>query len=53
MNKPVMTKDQLRIRVIDGAREMMKDMKRQGQRLTLTECKIEMERVLKENYITK
>jgi hypothetical protein len=53
MNKPVMTTDQLRIRVIDGARGMMKDMKRQGQRLTLTECKFEMERVLKENYIIK
>jgi len=53
MNKPTMTKDQLRGRVIEGAREMMKDMKRQGQRLTLTECKNEMEKVLKENYIIK
>lgn len=50
MNRPTMTKDHLRSRVIEGAREMMKDMKRQGQKLTLTECKFEMERVLKENY---
>ena len=50
MTKPTMTKDHLRSRVIEGARDMMKDMKRQGQRLTLTECKNEMEKVLKENY---
>jgi len=53
MNKPTMTKTQLQARIVEGAREMMKDMKRQGQRLTLTECKNEMEKVLRENYIIK
>ena len=50
MNKPTMTKAQLQNRVIDGARQRLKDMKRQGQKLTLTECKAEMEKVLRENY---
>ena len=50
MNKPTLTKAQFQARLVEGAREMMKDMKRQGQSLTFMECKMEMAKVLKENF---
>ena len=45
-----MTRAQLQARVTEGAKDMLKDLKRQGQRLTYLECKKEMEKVLRDNY---
>jgi len=46
MNKPTMTKAELKIRIIEEA----KSMKAQGVPLTLGECKKEAKRVFNEEF---
>ena len=53
MSKVVMTKKELTARVNEEAKAMQADIKRQGGRLTLAECKRELRRTYNENCIIK
>lgn len=51
MIKQTMTKEQLKVRVVEEAKAMVKSWKSQGQNMTMGEAKKDAEKVFREEFI--